>query len=217
MRTRTPLLVVAALLAAFNLLSNLHGQTTATTDPVGFQSGFSFFKLSVGSENKIADLSLSSSLRVHYGIFDYASGLFTPYWPEFYNHPPFVTAEDPYQVTYGGSGILAFTIHRYHPVIWQKPQGSSEFLPWYDPPSGTQKLGLEFLYIDNSEEFKAVIVFSTNSTNFIDAVNDYAAIGSIAPDLSNDGVSIALVPEPSTYALLLMTGAGALWWSRRRR
>ena len=25
------------------------------------------------------------------------------------------------------------------------------------------------------------------------------------------------VPEPSTYALLLMTGAGALWWARRRR
>lgn len=25
------------------------------------------------------------------------------------------------------------------------------------------------------------------------------------------------VPEPSTYALLFMTGAGALWWARRRR
>lgn len=30
-------------------------------------------------------------------------------------------------------------------------------------------------------------------------------------------VTIAGVPEPSTYALLLMTGAGALWWARRRR
>jgi hypothetical protein len=28
---------------------------------------------------------------------------------------------------------------------------------------------------------------------------------------------VTAVPEPSTYALLLMTGAGALWWSRRRR
>jgi hypothetical protein len=26
-----------------------------------------------------------------------------------------------------------------------------------------------------------------------------------------------VVPEPSTYALLLMTGAGALWWARGRR
>jgi sulfatase modifying factor 1 len=31
------------------------------------------------------------------------------------------------------------------------------------------------------------------------------------------GFRVAAVPEPSTYALLLMTGAGALWWARRRR
>jgi sulfatase modifying factor 1 len=31
------------------------------------------------------------------------------------------------------------------------------------------------------------------------------------------GFRVATVPEPSTYALLLMTGAGALWWARRRR
>ncbi len=31
------------------------------------------------------------------------------------------------------------------------------------------------------------------------------------------GFRVATVPEPSTYALLLMTAAGALWWARRRR
>ena len=31
------------------------------------------------------------------------------------------------------------------------------------------------------------------------------------------GFRVASVPEPSTYALLLMTGAGALWLARRRR
>jgi sulfatase modifying factor 1 len=31
------------------------------------------------------------------------------------------------------------------------------------------------------------------------------------------GFRLATVPEPSTYALLIMTGAGALWWARRRR
>jgi hypothetical protein len=30
-------------------------------------------------------------------------------------------------------------------------------------------------------------------------------------------LTVSAVPEPSTYALLLMTGAGALWWARRRR
>jgi len=38
---------------------------------------------------------------------------------------------------------------------------------------------------------------------------------------SGDGIDlgfrVASVPEPSTYALLLMTGAGALWLARRRR
>jgi len=38
---------------------------------------------------------------------------------------------------------------------------------------------------------------------------------------SGDGIDlgfrVASVPEPSTYALLLMTGAGALWWARRRQ
>jgi hypothetical protein len=217
MRTRTAFLVVAALVAAFTLSPNLHGQTTATTEPVGFQSGFSFFKLTVGADNRISDSVLTNSLSIHYGIFDSANSSFTPYWPDFYNTSPFVTPEEPYKVTYGASGLLVFAIHRYHPVIWQQPWGSSELLPWFDPPSGTQKLGLEFTYIDNEEELRAVIVLSTNSTNFIDALNDYAVVGSIAPDLSNDGVSIALVPEPSTYALLLMTGAGALWWARRRR
>ena len=31
------------------------------------------------------------------------------------------------------------------------------------------------------------------------------------------GFRVATVPEPSTYALLLMTVAGALWMTRRRR
>jgi len=30
-------------------------------------------------------------------------------------------------------------------------------------------------------------------------------------------IIVGQVPEPSTYALLLITGAGALWWTRRRR
>ena len=36
-------------------------------------------------------------------------------------------------------------------------------------------------------------------------------------DNSDLGFRVASVPEPSTYAILLMTGAGALWWARRQR
>jgi formylglycine-generating enzyme required for sulfatase activity len=38
-----------------------------------------------------------------------------------------------------------------------------------------------------------------------------------ANEYNDLGFRVASVPEPSTYALLLMTGAGALWWARRRR
>ena len=43
--------------------------------------------------------------------------------------------------------------------------------------------------------------------------------GTIDPSGETDaiGLRVASVPEPSTYALLLMTAAGALWMTRRRR
>lgn len=209
------LLIAVIVAVGWILPCTTRGQDSATTDPVGFQSGFSFFKLAIGADNKIPDSSLTNSLSIHYGIFDSADFSFTPYWPEFYN-TPYVTPEDPYEVTYGGSGFLLVAVHRYHPSVWQQPFGSSEPLGWFGPPSGTQKLGLEFTYTENAEKFNAVIVFSTNSTNFIDALNDYAAVGSIASDPSNGGTSIALVPEPSTYVLLLLGVVGAVLWSKRR-
>jgi sulfatase modifying factor 1 len=36
-------------------------------------------------------------------------------------------------------------------------------------------------------------------------------------ELDSIGFRVASVPEPSTYALLVMTAAGALWWARRRK
>ena len=44
-----------------------------------------------------------------------------------------------------------------------------------------------------------------------------ASGGSASMQVSNVVLTNQVIPEPSTYALLLLTGAGALWWSRRRR
>lgn len=51
--------------------------------------------------------------------------------------------------------------------------------------------------------------------NFLDAgLRDR---GAPEAENANVGFRVATVPEPSTYALLLMTAAGALWMTRRRR
>jgi formylglycine-generating enzyme len=52
---------------------------------------------------------------------------------------------------------------------------------------------------------------STLRSSFSDYLDPAFEYGSFV------GFRVASVPEPSTYALLLTTGAGALWWARRRR
>ena len=44
-----------------------------------------------------------------------------------------------------------------------------------------------------------------------------ASAGSATVQLSNVVLTNQVIPEPSTYALLLLTGAGAMWWARRKR
>jgi formylglycine-generating enzyme required for sulfatase activity len=47
--------------------------------------------------------------------------------------------------------------------------------------------------------------------------SSYRIGGVPSAELDYVGFRVASVPEPSTYALLAMTAAGALWWARRRR
>jgi hypothetical protein len=54
-----------------------------------------------------------------------------------------------------------------------------------------------------------------NSGQFISA-NRYGD-GDPTREIDGIGFRVASVPEPSIYALLLMTGAGVLWMARRRR
>lgn len=57
------------------------------------------------------------------------------------------------------------------------------------------------------------------SLNLFWGVNDSLPFDpSTQPSLITGGTFLTsvVVPEPSTYALLLMTSAGALWWTRRR-
>jgi hypothetical protein len=44
-----------------------------------------------------------------------------------------------------------------------------------------------------------------------------AIYGQATASMLNLNVLPSIVPEPSTYAMLVMSAAGALWWARRRR
>ena len=68
----------------------------------------------------------------------------------------------------------------------------------------------------SSSEFRTI-----RGGNWFDTEDALLTSGRTAPGPKIEGYGIgfrvASVPEPSTYALLLMTGAGALWMARRRR
>jgi hypothetical protein len=77
----------------------------------------------------------------------------------------------------------------------------------------------------NSDSYRANYAATVSNTW---GTNDYLILRwykNAGDGEMNDAVHLAVddvqftatVPEPSTYALLLMTGAGALWWARRRR
>ena len=67
-----------------------------------------------------------------------------------------------------------------------------------------------------TRDIHCVTKWSKLGTEFTLRSSERASSGPTAESI-NLGFRVASVPEPSTYALLAMTAAGALWMARRRR
>jgi hypothetical protein len=102
--------------------------------------------------------------------------------------------------------------------------GSSYELRLYDPDTGASQMLNTFssFYVPGmiaDLASQTATVLTSDFGNPGDMITYDMQTGAqlyYVPD-GNVFTGLTAVPEPSTYALLLMTGAGALWWARRRR
>jgi hypothetical protein len=69
----------------------------------------------------------------------------------------------------------------------------------------------------SSSELRAIRGGYWGNTTEVDLSSSVRVNGHPALEGDSIGFRVSSVPEPSTYALLLMTGAGAVWWARRKR
>lgn len=129
---------------------------------------------------------------------------------------------------YGEQYGLAFSVYKHgafqieaisdtdHYTVAATNYGPFEFNQWYD-----------FVFEDGGTNVSASLEGFTTFSTEVDplfAPGDKLSIlnnGQYIPDGTKitaiGPITVSAVPEPSTYALLLMTGAGALWFARRRR
>jgi hypothetical protein len=111
-----------------------------------------------------------------------------------------------------GQSLTSFKLDSYvstDDVAWLGIKSGSDWTIGYDTAQmiaqqhfGTANIGNAILGISSSDPLGAGTY--TVRSQQLGANADYQ-------------LGLNVVPEPSTYALLLMTGAGALWWARRRR
>ena len=105
------------------------------------------------------------------------------------------------------NGVTRQLVVNIDPIIgytmWVDPTGTNS--------AGTPTGGTSASLVSSLQQFN----FDTINLGGDDPIN---AVGSVTFDEFRFGTTAsAVVPEPSTYALLVMTAAGALWFARRRR
>jgi hypothetical protein len=209
MRTRAPLLVVAALLAAFTFTTPTHAATVYTN-----------FASFLGA--------LTNSYTDNFsGITNTSSGV-TAAPENFSGNGMSLSADtaptpnDLYTLVNGGTkwlsvndavSSLVFTLTSGNITA----VGGNFFIT--DEPGNFVADTIDILFSDNTSTNWA----PSSASDFIGFVFDTPVTSmTLSRGVSTNYVTagtitVGQVPEPSTMALLLMTGAGALWMARRRR
>ena len=186
---------------------------------IGYQREFSLYQGIFEVSHKVSALSAGDELYARYGLWNVDSLSFTPYWPAAYAAVPEIT-EDPYPVIPWlidyETGELIFTmhVHPYHPKLLVAEPASAS--PWYGLPAPNEKLGVEILLNRQigiqAFQYSSVIVFGDNGDGWMN-LSDEAKIGQLVQDGAK--IAIVLAPEPSSFVLL--SAAGLLLVTGRRR
>ena len=209
MRTRAPLLVVAALLAAFTFTTPTHA-ATAYTNLASFLG------------------ALTNSYTENFGGITNTSNGVTAAPENFsgngmsFSASPQPTSDELWIVVNGGTKWLSVR-DSSNSLVFNRTSGNitavgGNFFTT-DLPGNFIQGSIDILFSDSTSTNWA----PSSASDFLGFVFDTPVTSmTLSPVASEQWVTagtitVGQVPEPSTMALLLMTGAGVLWWARRRR
>jgi hypothetical protein len=218
MRRPTFIPVIAALFAALTLIPNLHAQPLVNVETLvsgNYGADGSIFGDTIGYSFTVKSSPLSVTKL---GVFDYqTNGLSKTNFVGLWDNTGVLLAS----VTIGRR-TSAPLIGAFRWVDLSVPV-MLEALSTYR--IGAMADGGEVYYsgripegqFSGTSETTNVVFNGTVRNNSFDTfsyprTSPSAGFAVIGPNATFD-----VVPEPSTYALLAMTAAGALWWARRRR
>jgi hypothetical protein len=218
MRTRAPLLVVAALLAAFAFASNIKASLTLTFDV----SRLTYAWTGTATSPQFT-VAVDGWTHLYVIGQPYAGGLGAITMP---GGPITVTQFNSYfegDLFFEAADGSANVIMNFPSIL-----APVAFFNNYSWAGATQAESTYVQVTGNGFEvsYAGVNPIVRDQISNMDGVPLYFRRNWFTPDTGpspqNDVFptqigSIHVIPEPSTYALLAMSAASALWWARRRR